>query len=1141
MNTTSESLLQAIQLVSEKTNSRLQFDKTIRATIKEVQDIPSGQYRVENESGEFTAYSQNISHVFAVGDIVYVKIPQGDYSNKKIIEGLEEGSDISGLAAISKLQRYSTNIFQELFSGTHATGELAAANPGTIEDARKYHYYYGLLDSNGEIPDRIQSYYNYDNKEVISNSYNFNIFKSYMKKYTNLEITLEAFTRFNFSAKKGNYGVIINLWPSKKPEETNDPLPITQTFSAIEHFNGNIYGFTQKAFQNLVIQYVQGDYDAITIDYFEDDFEFEDQGTDKYDPSLNIELSNLSMYFVSKNEEIPYNIEIKRQSEKYSESANGEGEYQEIVLTPTLFYGATPIENSKVDWKWYIYKKDGVENTNYVYYNKTLGRDWVYIEDGEESSQFKIERDETTKEVKFIATIHKSDTEFWFKKILKVVATYNETSEYISPEETIQNPYIDLNFSVTGEATSDPKYITLNGEGSLGSRIEFSMDEFVPYWEFQGDNKFNSNTYNSTKKDYHIHKNHPHSWNIPNEVFSNYANRTYFCLVYKKKLYYDEDKNISGVYSVLYRDIDKDINLWDIPDNQVPAAPSYKPSNQTDKQWFYNSLISSLITYEEDNMNRTDISDKEYLEGLYAIRDRHYKVYNNITEWVYDKDAMIDRLEYTFVISYENDPYNAFEIPISGMDTFYYNNQGKLQIGNLGEQGRKFDISFPIIPNEENGKAITEIEVYWKDSAKLEDNLDGKLNQKISNAMIESIDSCSLVEKGQFYKISFTIKDAYNASLASGNYFTIRYKYNNSYHTQRHYINFLINGNQGTNGTGWYAVIEGNGILSLANKDINNCLEFNLEVYKGGELSGDYVIKNVAVIPEGEAPKGENNKPLATNKLAAADAINCNVFWHKEANKSNSTLFVNLIGYEEVKESPIELLSTKYNQSLEDNLRKKIKEKLPNIGGGTLNTLIAKLSREEFITYLTDRGVDEGLAIEYYEEREVIFNDNDPADTEDASENKKRYNQVKAVIENLVAESNNINTQTNTYNLELEYANRIYSLLYKRQEEFRQDFINGAGLTTKKDKKIWEQLLSHGPVFGGGKEYSTIKELLQEDYKIPRKEIEGQSYASYDNSFRLGKYIFYLRDMYLDRFHDDNPNLKFGGYAAIFIFIIFCF
>jgi hypothetical protein len=55
---------------------------------------------------------------------------------------------------------------------------------------------------------------------------------------------------------------------------------------------------------------------------------------------------------------------------------------------------------------------------------------------------------------------------------------------------------------------------------------------------------------------------------------------------------------------------------------------------------------------------------------------------------------------------------------------------------------------------------------------------------------------------------------------------------------------------------------------------------------------------------------------------------------------------------------------------------------------------------------------------------------------------------------------------------------------------------------------------------------------LQEDYKIPRKEIEGQSYASYDNSFRLGKYIFYLRDMYLDRFHDDNPNLKFGGYEG---------
>lgn len=86
-----EPLLESMKIVSESILQGLSYDITVPCNIVDASQRNNGEYRVSNGTATFIAYSENTE--YRENQTVYVKIPQGDYNNDKIITGRKKDKD----------------------------------------------------------------------------------------------------------------------------------------------------------------------------------------------------------------------------------------------------------------------------------------------------------------------------------------------------------------------------------------------------------------------------------------------------------------------------------------------------------------------------------------------------------------------------------------------------------------------------------------------------------------------------------------------------------------------------------------------------------------------------------------------------------------------------------------------------------------------------------------------------------------------------------------------------------------------------------------------------------------------------------------------------------------------------------------
>lgn len=84
-NEISESLFQAIDIITSQRLADLQYDKTLICTIEDVSKAEAGEYTVSDTSSKFQAFSENTK--YTKGTRVYVTVPNGDMNNQKMITG----------------------------------------------------------------------------------------------------------------------------------------------------------------------------------------------------------------------------------------------------------------------------------------------------------------------------------------------------------------------------------------------------------------------------------------------------------------------------------------------------------------------------------------------------------------------------------------------------------------------------------------------------------------------------------------------------------------------------------------------------------------------------------------------------------------------------------------------------------------------------------------------------------------------------------------------------------------------------------------------------------------------------------------------------------------------------------------------
>ena len=79
-----EALIKAIETISKSQVDSLATDKTVTATIASCSDLLTNEYKVSYNGGIMTVYGAS-GKTYSKGSSVYVLVPEGDFTKKKII------------------------------------------------------------------------------------------------------------------------------------------------------------------------------------------------------------------------------------------------------------------------------------------------------------------------------------------------------------------------------------------------------------------------------------------------------------------------------------------------------------------------------------------------------------------------------------------------------------------------------------------------------------------------------------------------------------------------------------------------------------------------------------------------------------------------------------------------------------------------------------------------------------------------------------------------------------------------------------------------------------------------------------------------------------------------------------------------
>ena len=98
-------LFEAMDLITSKRVNALGFDKTLICTIESVENSKNGIYRVTDGVSHFNAYSDTDT-IYTKGLKVYVKVPNGDMNNQKIITGKYVSTENQYVSYVSPLNSF---------------------------------------------------------------------------------------------------------------------------------------------------------------------------------------------------------------------------------------------------------------------------------------------------------------------------------------------------------------------------------------------------------------------------------------------------------------------------------------------------------------------------------------------------------------------------------------------------------------------------------------------------------------------------------------------------------------------------------------------------------------------------------------------------------------------------------------------------------------------------------------------------------------------------------------------------------------------------------------------------------------------------------------------------------------------------
>lgn len=314
-----ENLFQSIDTIVDARIANLPFDQTVQCEIINADDAVNGNYIVQYQASTFTAISENKN--LKPKEIVYVQIPQGDFTQDKFIINKKVITEV----AKSKKKPFSTFV---------KDANLIRESAARIE--------YNVITSSDGLESR-------SSMQPIQNFYNNS---ALLAGYTRMGIKLSIKSSIAQTMKSGNYGVRIQLvgfdqsktyLPGETAHRIGNPSRETRTYdlSINDMIGSNFYNTLGYNNQEKVFDITNFVVASAQIYFFQDGkFIAEDGSSAK---NNRIYFTNIAFYFGYDIEDF-YNTEYKT----YLYSTDG-FQYNSEYFTKKLYVRLVHIENNRTD------------------------------------------------------------------------------------------------------------------------------------------------------------------------------------------------------------------------------------------------------------------------------------------------------------------------------------------------------------------------------------------------------------------------------------------------------------------------------------------------------------------------------------------------------------------------------------------------------------------------------------------------------------------------------------------------------------------------------------------------------------------------------------------------------------------------
>ena len=350
----SESLLEAMDIVIDNKINQLKYDKTIKAEIVKLINATTGEYKVRYTGGTFPAYANDLSKNYQPGQNVFIKVPEGDFSNRKTIEGTVNGEHLgaNSVYGVSNIEVVSQNLLQ--YNKSEEPYGLVAAGRKDQPSSD----YISISANDGFTSDA---------------------FMQYAQQYEYMQIKADFRTELYDAHTKGNYGIVLTC-KSSDEEEKEDISYVLD----INSFNGSPYAYSTWAPQSVIIKVQKGSLTNITgIKFFQDGFDkwdmepfVDEKGHLQYKEvkdTPNLFVKNIELNFIQYQDysNDPLYLAISTPQGVIINKNN-----REITLTGKLYSYGKKVESKVQEDAFVWYKRNASIMTNSESYDKNVGPGW---------------------------------------------------------------------------------------------------------------------------------------------------------------------------------------------------------------------------------------------------------------------------------------------------------------------------------------------------------------------------------------------------------------------------------------------------------------------------------------------------------------------------------------------------------------------------------------------------------------------------------------------------------------------------------------------------------------------------------------------------------------------------------------------